>query len=239
VDADEERWMLKYAMAVSLEMVAVWDTVGALGVPFLNIKGISRKSLTFLHTGRRIPIKHGFHAVSIDEHRGSFSPTLWTVREGILAEPRPLSSVEQRWFIGAHANVGGGYYSDLLAQRPLQWIMGKASERGLTFRYDVETNEEAYGSPINDSYKEFLWSAYSAVYARSHRTIGSAPVTDDHDTHTTVNKTIDSTVFERWRRDQKYRPTSLCEWAKRYKVKPENLKNSVLATDPRSGVDDS
>jgi hypothetical protein len=31
-----------------------------------------------------------------------------------------VAHVEQRWFVGAHANVGGGYENDLLAQIPLE-----------------------------------------------------------------------------------------------------------------------
>lgn len=234
----EEKWMLNYAMAVDIEMVAIWDTVGALGMPVLNIKGVSRKTLNFLHTGLRIPIKNGFHAVSIDEHRGVFSPTLWTVRHGVRAKPRPLSSVEQRWFVGAHANVGGGYYSDLLAQRPLQWIMGKASKLGLSFRYDIETNEDVYESPINDSYKEFLRGTYAAVCNRSYRIIGDASLTDERGTHTSVNETIDSSVFERWRRNSSYRPPSLIEWSQCNEVDIEKLNDSVLANDPSVAVRD-
>jgi hypothetical protein len=72
--------------------------------------------------------------MAIDEHRRAFAPTLWTVRKpkdpkAIVAAPRALESVEQRWFVGAHANVGGGYSSDLLAQIPLRWMMKKASSQ--------------------------------------------------------------------------------------------------------------
>ena len=40
--------------------------------------------------------------------------------------------VEQRWFVGAHANVGGGYVGDLLPELPLKWMMDKASLHGLS-----------------------------------------------------------------------------------------------------------
>jgi uncharacterized protein (DUF2235 family) len=106
----EEKWMMKYAMAVHIKFVGVWDTVGELGIPVLSIPGISRSTLGFLTTGLRRPIDDGYHALAIDEHRRSFSPTLWTVRSGTdpgpdAPPPRPLSTVEQRWFVGAHANA--------------------------------------------------------------------------------------------------------------------------------------
>jgi uncharacterized protein (DUF2235 family) len=111
----EEQWMLTYSQPIPIKLVAVWDTVGALGVPTLSlsIPGFSRSSFGFLHTGLRLSIENGFHAVAIDEHRRAFLPTLWTKRTPVgqdvaaVAPPRPLTSVEQRWFVGAHANVGG------------------------------------------------------------------------------------------------------------------------------------
>jgi uncharacterized protein (DUF2235 family) len=107
-----------------------------IGIPAFSIKGVSRSTLDFLHTGLRIHIEYNYHALAIDEHRADFAPTLWDVRHSNNpndphAPPRSLESVEQRWFVGAHANVGGGYDSDLLAQIPLRWIMEKASLRRL------------------------------------------------------------------------------------------------------------
>ena len=124
----EERWMLKYSQRAKIKVVAVWDTVGSLGVPAFSFQGVSRSTFGFLQTGLRIHIEHGYHALAIDEYRNDFAPTLWNVRrsndpKAVHAAARPLSSVEQRWFVGAHANVGGGYASDLLAQTPLRWIM--------------------------------------------------------------------------------------------------------------------
>ena len=114
-------------------------TVGALGIPAFSIKGISGSALGFLHTGLRLSIENGYHALAIDEHRRAFAPTLWSVRkpkdpDAVFAAPRSISSVEQRWFVGAHANVGGGCLSDLLAQITLRWIKRKASLHGLAFR---------------------------------------------------------------------------------------------------------
>ena len=146
-------------------MVGVWDTVGALGVPAFSIEGISRSTLGFLHTGLRLSIENGYHALAIDEHRRAFAPTLWSVRkpkdpDAVFAAPRSISSVEQRWFVGAHANVGGGCLSDLLAQIPLRWIMKKASLHGLAFRSDVELDGDMLGADLN-SYKDFMSGAYS------------------------------------------------------------------------------
>ena len=232
----EEQWLLKYSQPINIKVVAVWDTVGALGIPFFSIQGISRKTFGFLHTGLRTMIEHGYHALAIDEHRKDFAPTLWTVRKpkdgGFTAPPRDLTSVEQRWFVGAHANVGGGCESDLLAQIPLRWMMKKASLHGLAFKNDVDLDGDAMKAPISDSYKEFMKGAYSWVAERYNRVIGAQPEQAADGTHTTVNETIDASVFDRWQKDPSYRPPSLQDWARRKNVDPAKLTQAVRTDDP-------
>lgn len=234
----EERWMLRYSMPVHIKLVGVWDTVGALGVPWFSLEGIGRSSFGWMHTGLRLPIQNGFHALAIDEHRHSFAPTLWTVLSSTLAQPRPLNSVEQRWFPGNHGNVGGGYSGDLLVQAPLRWLKAKAEGLGLNFRYDVELDTEAHAADIPDSYAQFMRGAYRLASRRYHRTVGAEPYTDMRGTHSTVNETIDDSVFERWRANSKYRPPSLAEWASRYQLDPANVIGSVLAHSPETPAHD-
>jgi hypothetical protein len=239
----EERWMLKYSQPVKIKVVGVWDTVGSLGFPAFAIPGISRPTFGYLHTGLRIQIEHGYHALAIDEHRKAFEPTLWDVRtpkdpNEARAAPRPISNVEQRWFVGAHANVGGGYETDLLAQAPLRWIMKKASLYGLTFRNDVDIDGDIFSAPINDSYKEFMNGAYSKASRPFYRTIGQEPDLRDDGTHTNVNETIDQSVFDRWRTVQSYRPSNLAEWAYRKKVDPAKVTTAVRADNPTVAAPD-
>jgi uncharacterized protein (DUF2235 family) len=239
----EEQWMLKYSQPIRIKMVGVWDTVGALGVPAFSIEGISRSTLGFLHTGLRLSIENGYHALAIDEHRRAFAPTLWSVRkpkdpDAVFAAPRSISSVEQRWFVGAHANVGGGCLSDLLAQIPLRWIMKKASLHGLAFRSDVELDGDMLGAQISDSYKDFMSGAYCKMSRRHYRPIGADPEEREDGTHRNVNETIDSSVFDRWRDVPQYRPPNLSDWAKRKSVDLANFRQSVSADDPKIGAPD-
>lgn len=233
----EERWLLKYSRPTKIKVVGVWDTVGSLGVPALNIPGIGRPSFGYLQTGLRLQIEHGYHALAIDEHRKAFEPTLWSIRtpkDPNEARPaaRPISNVEQRWFVGAHANVGGGYESDLLAQAPLRWIMKKASLHGLTFKNDVEIDGDILSAKIKDSRKEFMSGAYAYVSRSFNRVIGGEPETRDNGTHSNVNETIDQSVFERWRATPEYRPQNLVDWAKRKSVDPAALRASARADSP-------
>ena len=237
----EDRWLMKYSMRVPIKLVGVWDTVGSLGVPAFNVAGISRSTFKWLDTGLRLSLQNAFHALSIDDHRKSFGPTLWTKRipkdpTAPIAEPRPLSSVEQRWFAGAHGNVGGGYHNDLLAQIPLKWIMNKARLHGLSFRYDIDIDGDVHRSPVSNSYKEFLKGAYSLISWRHHRPIGAEPIDLTDGAHETVNETVDASVFQRWRTDASYRPPSLREWERRRGANIETIQSAVRADQPSVAV---
>jgi hypothetical protein len=156
-------------------------------------------------------------------------PTLWT-------KPRPIQEAEQRWFIGAHANVGGGCFNDSLAQPPFNWLRGKATALGLTFTNEFPTEPDAAMSPVSDSFAQFLkgWYALFRLGMRYHRPIGVPP----KEKGAGVIETIDSTVFSRWRADQSYRPRSVRNWAKRNRVDPANITSSVRADDPSVSVGD-
>jgi uncharacterized protein (DUF2235 family) len=240
---EQEKWLLKYSLPAKVKVVGVWDTVGSVGVAAGNIPGISRSQFDYLQTGLLIPIQHGYHALAIDEHRNDFAPTLWSVRHpkdpnAKIAPPRPLSNVEQRWFVGAHANVGGGYQTDFLAQAPLRWMMQKAESHGLSFRSEVALDGDALKAPIIDSYHSFGEGLYAMVSSPLYRTIGQEPDVRENGTHINVNETIDVSVFQRWRADPTYRPANLVEWAQRKKVDPAQLQTSVQANDSRVGVPD-
>ena len=239
--SEQERWLLKYSLPANVKMIGVWDTVGSVGLAAGNIAGISRSQFDYLQTGLRIHILNGYHALAIDEHRKDFVPTLWTVRhakdpKAVIAQPRPLSAVEQRWFAGAHANVGGGYETDLLNQAPLRWLMRKAETNGLTFRTEVELEGDSVIAPITDLYGKFGYGIYRWISSPFQRPIGADPEERDDGTHPTVNETIDVSVFARWRADPAYRPANLVDWAKRKKVDPAELQTSVEAGDPHASA---
>lgn len=112
--------------------------------------------------------------------------------------------------MGAHANVGGGYETDLLAQSPLRWLMKKAESQGLAFRSEVDLDGDDVTGKIKNSYSEFMYGAYQIISPPSfYRTIGAAPDARDDGIHTNVNETIDANVFKRWRADPTYRPQNL------------------------------
>lgn len=235
----EERWLLRYSLPIEVDFIGVWDTVGSLGVPFPMKLNVAK--YRFLDTHLRFSNRRAYHALALDEHRASFAPTLWTRTTKIGDSPaaaRPLEDVEQRWFVGAHANVGGGYSNDLLAQIPLNWLMSKAAALGLKFRSNVELDQTNVVPPIADSYSSFMGGTYRLCSRPYFRTIGARPIVEPGDTTETINETIDGSVFDRWRSDASYRPQNLTDWAKRTNADPALITQSVLASEPTVVVRD-
>ena len=140
--------------------------------------------------------------------------------------------------MGAHANVGGGYETDLLAQAPLRWMMKKAESQGLSFRSEVDLDGDDMAGKIADSYKAFGFGVYARFISPLYRTIGQEPDIQEDGSHVNVNETIDANVFKRWRADPTYRPANLVDWAQRKKVDPAQFQTSVRADDPRVAVSD-
>lgn len=234
----EEKRLLRHSRRIPIKMIGVWDTVGSLGIPFGNIPGLSRRRFGFHNTELSTIFEHAYHALAIDEHRADFAPTLWTRFTPTV--PRPpgkrtvrLTIVEQRWFAGAHANVGGGIAGDDMPQLPLAWLMEKAGKLGLAFRGKVEpTGHERYGA-INDSFASFMYGFYriARLGRRFHREIGAPAKAVPNGTTLTVNETIDGSVFDRWRQEEDYRPHGLVTWAKG-KYDPGSLHGVI---DARTG----
>jgi uncharacterized protein (DUF2235 family) len=237
----EEKWLKEYSMAIPIWLQGVWDTVGALGIPFGNLPTLSRSRYAFLETDLRINNDRAFHALAIDEHRFAFAPTLWARSVKNDAEaypPRSLDQVEQRWFVGAHADVGGGYDNGLLAQIPLKWLIQKAALHGLIFKAGVTIDGDESRAVVHDSFAEMAGGVYRALKLGRpyYRAIGAHPVVVNGTTTATINETLDESVFDRWGFDQDYRPVNLAAWAKAHNADIAELHGSVRADDPRIPV---
>ncbi|MBZ9613212.1 phospholipase effector Tle1 domain-containing protein [Rheinheimera maricola] len=110
-----------------IQMVGVFDTVGALGAPTRLLGKLTKPWVGFYNTHISSLVKHAYHALALDERRGPFIPDLWT---GSL---KPDQVMEQCWFAGAHADIGGGYQQCGLSDITLLWMVNKARNLGLDF----------------------------------------------------------------------------------------------------------
>lgn len=123
---------------VPIKSVAVWDTVGSLGIP-LYAADTRLDVFRFADNALSPNVANGFHAMAIDELRGDFSISRWDDRAGVM----------QVWFVGAHADVGGGYPrgESALSDIALDWIMRKLRGVGVQLNapliYTPETQQFA------------------------------------------------------------------------------------------------
>jgi uncharacterized protein (DUF2235 family) len=227
----EDQRLWNESRRVDIEFLGVWDTVGALGVPFGRIRGLSRSTFSFHNTYPSTLYKGMYHAVAIDEHRKAFDATLWTGFQEQGEDFEPLNDdqrLEQRWFVGDHGDVGGG---STLAQIPLAWIQAKAKDHGLTFASDVDPASDTILAEHGDSFASFAFGIYRwlKLNQRHHREIGRdrRPTRSRRGWSHVINETIDPSVFEKWRKDGTYRPQNLEEWARKQGASPGDMIGEV------------
>jgi len=97
--------------------IGVWDTVASIG-------WLVRRQ--FSHTRLDSEVCYGYQAISMDERRYQFRPSIWEETN------IPNQTVEQIWFPGSHSDVGGQNKADRgISDLPLLWMLEQAERRGL------------------------------------------------------------------------------------------------------------
>ncbi|KAI1284593.1 hypothetical protein F5Y07DRAFT_393557 [Xylaria sp. FL0933] len=72
------------------------------------------------------------HALALNETRNSFQPSLFGPLPALSPDLAHRSIIEA-WFIGSHADIGGGSQEDGLSLYPLQWMFLESRAHGLIF----------------------------------------------------------------------------------------------------------
>lgn len=193
------RFRAAHSYETPIDFIGVWDTVGALGVPGLDgsfriFKGLDWQ---FHDVSLSSRVKNAFHALAIHEHRMEFTPTLWEKKADAPADQR----LEQVWFSGVHADVGGGYPQAGLSDITLRWMIDKAERYGelafgpepADFRPDpVAKGHDSFGA----FYKVLDWLRRNPSGAL-RRFDGSNEVTCEA-IHATVFERFQKVPNERW-----------------------------------------
>jgi uncharacterized protein (DUF2235 family) len=149
-----------FARPIRVRFLGVWDTVGALGIPshlLDQLDDLNRRFYQFHDTRLSDIVDYACQAIALDEHRIDYDICMWDPAE----EPSG-QTIEQRWFAGAHADVGGGYSDRRLSDIALRWMQDKAAAQGLGLR-PVDVGDDNYRGEVTDSYAQFL----DGVYART------------------------------------------------------------------------
>jgi uncharacterized protein (DUF2235 family) len=132
-----------FVTGVPIASVGVWDTVGAMGVP-AYVKGSRQDFFSFVDRKLSSAVRHGFHAMALDERRRDFPVTRWEEDD----------RVEEVWFVGAHSDVGGGYAAleSGLSDIALDWMAKKLAGVGVLFAappkpIDVKRFDQDFHTP--------------------------------------------------------------------------------------------
>lgn len=141
---------------VPIRCIAVWDTVGALGIPANRFTGTlqpCKSTYRFHDTQLGDHVEHAFQALALDERRGPFRPAVW--QRSRTAPARQV--LQQMWFAGVHSDVGGGYREHGTSDISLLWIAGELVERNLlaldeaTLAGQLDRRVDYGVAPVHDS----------------------------------------------------------------------------------------
>lgn len=142
-----------------IALVGVWETVGAMGIPFLNgikvFDEAERRLLDFADRSLSQRVAHGRQALAIDERRFDFAPTIWDARE----------NVTQVWFSGGHSDIGGGYPNECgLSDIALLWMAEQIKAIDPAFPLDMSRLDDPHVKPDfmqhrHDEAQKAIWKA--------------------------------------------------------------------------------
>ncbi|MGE5217602.1 MAG: DUF2235 domain-containing protein [Chloroflexota bacterium] len=179
-----------FCREVKIKFIGVWDTVGALGIPLHILKDVNMKFYEFHDTQLSGIVENAYHAIAVDEQRQDYDVCLWN------PPSTPQQKLEQRWFIGAHCDVGGGYDDRRLSDMTLRWMQDKAGALGLALDR-IQVGAQNYLGTHTDSYAQFLGGIYARKNPRHYRTIGATRF---------GNEVVDDSVQRRRKEDRDYEP---------------------------------
>ncbi|PWZ03482.1 hypothetical protein BCV70DRAFT_184479 [Testicularia cyperi] len=119
-----------------IKVVGVWDTVSALGLPGMFQNNAWIDFYDFYDPGLGSNIQFAFHALSLEEDRKDFLPTMWyqppqepdahanhVHASGVHMRRKQV--LKQCWFQGVHTDCGGGYQYHGLSDVSLIWMVSQ------------------------------------------------------------------------------------------------------------------
>jgi uncharacterized protein (DUF2235 family) len=249
-----EKLLVTWSRRVRIRCVGIIDTVGAMGVDMLAIPWLREKTARFHDTQLSTMVQNGFHALGIDEHRANFVHIPW--RRSKKGKWPQDGKIEQRWFVGAHSNIGGGYDDDVLAQFPLAWMLKECRDLGLVLRAPATPQADPLTPPpldlclpllspekgvdclrdtpprVRDSFAEIAHGIWKHLIRSKpeYRRIGPPLELDNGQPSESVNESVDPSAWKLLVADQSsakpYNPPNL--WA--YRQKP-NLPDKKIAAE--------
>lgn len=185
---------------LKIAYLGIWDTVGSLGVPNqLFFSRFVNWRYRFHDQALSSSVAAARHAVSVDERRRNFMPTLWDnldrLNEGHVTRP-----YRQEWFPGDHGAVGGGGNLRDMPDATLAWIAKGAVRAGLALDEpvldDMTDQANALGALTSSDNPPGLLTRLMRLWSKDRDAPESA--TD-----------LSPQAIERMAKDDDYRPKTL------------------------------
>ena len=183
----------------TVQIIGVFDTVGFHD--FRLNTWLFGEKLELPNTTLSPQVRYAFHALSLDESRHAFSPTLWH-------SPAKVDDQEllQVWFSGGHGDVGGGDVDPRLSNIALAWMIAHCTKHNqLEFELDYLMDDPPPPiQPADSSWATSLgrnetWHVVqyieAFVFGSSRRT--PLKYTDEHDDTLYTNEKIHESIDDR------------------------------------------
>ncbi len=195
-------------MWVKVEFLGVWDTVPALGfVPLAGFNMTLNRLPWWRHSFHDFAlhrsVKNAYQALSIDDDREWFLPTIWNQYGDANKQ-----IIKQVWFSGSHSDVGGGYPQAGLSDIALEWMVQHALSHGI--RLYLESRKYWNFCIAPDATDAFHPPRVGA--GRFFKAGKRDKVWDKKAVETFGPPVIHESVLERARRDSSYRPWILTNY---------------------------
>jgi uncharacterized protein (DUF2235 family) len=164
---DVEEVIGHYPVSQDIEFMGLWDTVEALGVPDYKEDW---KVPNARYEDQLCNINSAVHALSVDDDRARiFTPILLTNSQ-LISECKNKNIdaiVEEVWFSGAHADVGGGYSDTDISGVSLNWMLNKIK------KYSIVPSGSAVYSDYTDLTHDPESGVWGLIYRKRNRDLYS------------------------------------------------------------------
>lgn len=162
---------------VPLHFLGVWDTVASLGLPS-RCNWLTAPFTEFHQVDVPPAVMTARHALASHELRDLFEPLLWRACAA-------HTDLQQVWFPGSHADVGGGYRpgEDVLSDNALRWMASEAERVGLRLATEAPWPLRSHGQAAvhHEIRKWFL-----ASVPTPRRWLGTKGLCEGHHVHASL-----------------------------------------------------
>ncbi len=120
-----------------IRFLGLWDCVPSFGAPSIRLN---------IGWDLRLPdnVAKGYHALSLDERRSSFSLHRPDARVDNASQEGRLFEV---WFRGVHSDVGGGNRNPGLSSIALNWMFARVAQCGVSLKGEVVARNQLRMNP--------------------------------------------------------------------------------------------